>query len=86
MNTTEISDRVLDSIYDYADSLIRNEEWEYLSSIFHGFLLQVDILPLDVKLAFLTATLPAKSHIKNRKEFLIACQSYDPSDNLWNGL
>jgi hypothetical protein len=84
MTNTEIN-----PVYDAVYLLMNAGEWSILNDITECYVVVVENLSIDVLLTWATATLPAKSKLKNRVRFMDACLKFhsSPKDpNLWNGL
>ena len=84
MKTT---DQQLDTIFDVVHSCIHHKEYHELSKWFYGFIPQVKEMPLDIILAYVTASIPAAKYIKYRRRFINEAKKIHPDINgLWNGL
>lgn len=81
-----VSDTEIDVIYNYVNDMITKNEWHDLSMLFWNFLPQINEMPLDIILAYATASLPGKNRIKYRRRFLDLCEEMYPDNELWRGL
>ena len=61
------TDAALDLIYDNVDSLLSNGKYEELDLMLKS--VDADLLPTDILLGLLTATLPAKTKLPSRSNF-----------------
>jgi hypothetical protein len=76
----------IDIIYNEVDRFMHQNDWNHLS---HKLIVIADMASdysLDELLAWATATLPAKSKIRNRSMFIEKCKQLYPEPELWRGL
>ncbi len=86
MKNRKVSDKELDTIYDCVDDLMKGGCWIYLNTYFEALSVTVEKTPLDVLLAWATASLPAKTKISTRDGFIRKCKEVHPDPELWKGL
>ena len=82
-------DKEIDDIYDTADILMKKGRWSLLDNLLEFYAMTAWRMPLDLLLTWATVTLPAKSKLKNRGQFIEACLKFhsDPNEpDLWKGL
>jgi len=82
----DVSDAVLDSIYDFIDGEMTKGNWETLNGFYAYLQHHVKEHPLDVLLAYATASFPGKSKIPSRGDFMKKCMELHPDPELWKGL
>ena len=82
---TKVKDIDIDNILSYVDNCVRREEWETLSDLFYNLITYVRMMPKDIIVAYLVASLPGQSKIRYRKAFLEKCKSVYPNED-WNNL
>ncbi|MCI0643158.1 MAG: hypothetical protein L0Y72_18240 [Gemmataceae bacterium] len=68
------NDASLDLIYDSVDELLRASQFEECNEILKG--IEVESCSIDVLLAILTATAPARSQLKSRDQFFQLVKSF----------
>ena len=79
-------DDKIDCIYDNVDYLMRSAEWKILNSLSSAWESNAHNIDLNLLLAFATASLPGKSNIPARAEFIEKCKELYPKPELWKGL
>jgi hypothetical protein len=82
---TKVKDVDIDNILNYVDSCIRRGEWDVLSDVFYNLTPQAEIMPLDIIVSYLVASLPGKSKIRYRQAFLTKCKELHPNED-WSNL
>ena len=82
-NTT---DKELDEVYAAMDALMLAGCWGFLDEYLHGMIMRSWRTDLDILLAIATATLPGKSKLPARVNFLDNDKRLHPNKELWKGL
>lgn len=80
------SDLTLDSIYDFVDDAMKEGQWEELDRFYFYLVHHTGEKPLDVLLAYATASRAGKSKIPSRVDFINMCKKFYPDPKLWKGL
>lgn len=71
-------DSLLDLIYAFIDNLMWESKWQEIDKWINNWISEYDELTAVVKIAILSATLPAKSKLINRNQFYKLCkQEFD---------
>lgn len=81
-----VSDKDLDDIYEAIDALLRAGSFKFLDELLRDWEARAWRTPLDILLAYATATFPAKSKLPSRKMFMDRCLRLYSSKKLWKGL
>jgi hypothetical protein len=79
-----MTDKEIDTIYEYVDSCMRLGEWHVLDKIFGDF--DVINMPIDAKVTYLVASFAGKDKIPNRQNFLEKCKFLHKEERLWDNL
>ena len=80
------TDKEIDEIYDAVDILMSNGCFGFLNEHLSHLVPMAWRMDLDILLAYVTATLPAKSQLASRARFLNKCMELHPTKKLWKGL
>jgi len=81
-----MSDKELDDLYRLVDDLMLEGDWWLLNNLFVSWCAPDSTATLDARLGIATATLPGKSKLPNRREFMDMCKRLHPDPELWKGL
>lgn len=94
-----ITNEEVDYIYNMVDDLCHKAKWEVLNTLLETVIFGLDLelnnhseiilqymKEVDYPLSWLTATLPAKSHLPSRVKLLKMCRERWPDEDLWKGL
>lgn len=79
-------DAEIDNIYDGVDALLRGSCFPFLDRLLWDLLWRCEQQGVDIMLAWLTSTYPAKSKLPNRRLLLLQCKKLWPVRKLWKGL
>ena len=82
----KLTDKQIDLIHEVVDSCLTFKEYDVLSMYFYNFIPQINTMCVDAKLAYLTATLPVRSQIQYREDFLNKCKELHKDVGLWENL
>ena len=86
MNNNTLTDKDIDNIYDYIDSMMTLGEWHDLGEIFRNLIPKINEMSIDAMLTYATASFPGKTRIKYRRTFINLCKKRFPDKALWGGL
>jgi hypothetical protein len=81
-----ITDTELDEIYTSINVLMKSECWNFLNDFFSNLILRVWRTDIDILLSYATASLPGKSKMPAREQFIKTCKRLYPDVELWKGL
>lgn len=81
-----MTDKELDELYETADLLMKKGRWSLIDDLLEYYANAAWRMDLDLLLGWATVTLPAKSKLSKRAQFIESCIKFHNEPNLWKGL
>ena len=81
-----MTDKELDELYDTADLLMKKGRWSLIDDLLEYYAGAAWRMDVDMLLGWATVTLPAKSKLSKRVQFIDSCIKCHNEPDLWKGL
>ena len=82
-----MSYKELDDLYDTADLLMKKGRWSLIDDLLEYYANSAWRQDVDMLLGWATVTLPAKSKLSKRPQFIASCVKFHHEEpDLWKGL
>lgn len=81
-----MTDKELDELYDTADLLMKKGRWSLIDDLLEYYAGAAWRMDVDMLLGWATVTLPAKSKLSKRVQFIDSCIKFHNEPDLWKGL